>query len=148
MGGATVNLVFVNPFGAFVGLNLHHLFNPLHLRLRRSVMKQPKYSGHPNYWASFEREFLLWLHTERLYKDLWILGLMHCFTGKLKDFTYNLYVERQYKGNPLRYEELWRALKKKGSRPPGDRYRDQFENSRGPPGRSRVSKACQRQRRP
>ena len=68
MGGAAVNPVFVNPVGASAGLNLNHLLNPLHLRLRGSVMKQPKYSGHPNYWASVKRQFLVWLQTERLEK--------------------------------------------------------------------------------
>ena len=49
IGGAAVNPVFMNPVGAFAGLNLNHLLHPLHLRLRGSVMKQPKYSGNPNY---------------------------------------------------------------------------------------------------
>ena len=65
-------------------------------------MKQPNYSGHPNYWASFER-----LQTERLENNLWILGLMDYLTGKLRESTYNLYVERQNKGDPLSWEELW-----------------------------------------
>ena len=56
MGGAAVNPVFVNPVGTSTGFNLNHLLNPLHMRLRGSVMKQPKFSGHPNYWASFERQ--------------------------------------------------------------------------------------------
>ena len=130
MGGAAVNPVFVNPVGASAGLNLNHVLNPLDLRLRGSVMKQPKYSGHPNYWASFERQFLLWLQSERLEKDLWILGLMDCLSGKLSESTYNLYVERQKKGDPLTYEELWRTLKKKGSPFPEDNYGDGLENFR------------------
>ena len=89
IGGTAVNPVFVNPFGASAGLNLNHLLSPLHLRLRGSVMKQPKHSGNPNYWASFERLFLVWLPTERLEKDLRILGLMDCLTGKLRESTYN-----------------------------------------------------------
>ena len=76
-------------------------------------MKQPKFSGHPNYWASFERQFMVWLQTEKLDKELWILGLMDCLTGKLRESTYNLYVERQNQEDPLTYEELWRSLKKK-----------------------------------
>ena len=95
MGGAAVNPVFVNPVGTSTGFNLNHLLNPLHMRLRGSVMKQPKFSGHPNYWASFERQFMVWLQTEKLDKELWILGLMDCLTGKLRESTYNLYVERQ-----------------------------------------------------
>ena len=87
MGAATVKPVFVNPVGASTGLNLDHLLNPLHFRLTGSVMKQPKYSGHPNYWTSFERQFLVWLQMERLEKDLWILGLMDCLTGKLREST-------------------------------------------------------------
>ena len=67
--------------------NLNHLLNPLHMRLRGSVMKQPKFSGHPNYWASFERQFMVWLQTEKLDKELWILGLMDCLTGKLREST-------------------------------------------------------------
>ena len=76
MGGAAVNPVFVNPVGTSTGFNLNHLLNPLHMRLRGSVMKRPKFSGHPNYWASFERQFMVWLQTEKLDKELWILGLM------------------------------------------------------------------------
>ena len=69
MGGAAVNPVFVNPVGTSTGFNLNHLLNPLHMRLRGSVMKQPKFSGHPNYWASFERQFMVWLQTEKLEKN-------------------------------------------------------------------------------
>ena len=93
-------------------------------------MKQPKFSGHPNYWASFERQFMVWLQTEKLDKELWILGLMDCLTGKLRESAYNLYVERQNQGDPLTYEELYRSLKKKGSRLPEDHYRNRLENFR------------------
>ena len=93
-------------------------------------MKQPKYFGHPNYWASFKRQFLVWLQTGRLEKELWILGLIHCLTGKLRESTSNLYVERYNKGDPLTYEELWRTLKSKGSQLPADHYRDRPENFR------------------
>ena len=130
MGGAAVNPVFVNPVGTSTGFNLNHLLNPLHMRLRGSVMKQPKFSGHPNYLASLERQFMVWLQTEKLDKELWILGLMDCLTGKLRESTYNLYVERQNQGDPLTYEELWRSLKKKGSQLPEDHYRNRLENFR------------------
>ena len=130
MGGAAVNPVFVNPVGTSAGFNLNHLLNPLHMRLRGSVMKQPKFSGHPNYWASFERQFMVWLQTEKLDKELWILGLMDCLTGKVRESTYNLYVERQNQGDPLTYEELYRSLKKKGSRLPDNHYRNRLENFR------------------
>ena len=130
MGGAAINPVFVNPVGTSAGLNLNHLLNLLHMRLRGSVMKQPKFSGHPNYWASLESQFMVWLQTEKLDKELWILGLMDCLTGKLRESTYNLYVERQNQGDPLTYEELSRTLKKKGSRLPEDHYRNRLENFR------------------
>ena len=130
MGGAAVNPVFVNPVGTSTGVNLNHLLNPLHMRLEGSVMKQPKFSGHPNYCASFERQFMVWLQTEKLDKELWILGLMDCLTGKLRESTYNLYVERQNQGDPLIYEELYRSLKKKGSRLPEDHYRNRLRNFR------------------
>ena len=130
MGGAAVNQVFFNPVGTSTGFNLNHLLNPLHMRLRGSVMKQPKFPGHPNYWASFERQFMVWLQTEKLDKELWIVGLMDCLTGKLRESTYNLYVERQNQGDPLTYEELYRSLKKKRSRLPEDHYRNRLENFR------------------
>ena len=114
MGGAAVNPVFVNPVGKATNFNL----------------KQPKFSGHPNYWASFERQFMVWLQTEKLDKELCILGLMDCLTGKLRESTYNLYVERQNQGDPLTYEELYQSLKKKGSRLPEDHYRNRLENFR------------------
>ena len=91
-------------------------------------MKQPKYSGQPNYCLSFERQIFGWLQTEILEKDLWILGLMDCLTGEHRESTYNLYVERQNKGDPLSYEELWRSVKKKSSRLPEDHYMDRLEN--------------------
>ena len=130
MGGAAFNPVFVNPVGTATNFNLNHLLNPLHMRLRGSVMKQPKFSGHPNYWASFERQFMVWLQTEKLDNELWILGLMDCLTGKLRESTYNLCVERQNQGDPLNYEELYRSLKKKGCRLPEDHYRNRLENFR------------------
>ena len=70
MGGAAVSPVFVNPVGTATNFNLNHLLNPLHMRLRGSVMKQPKFSGHTNYWASFERQFMVWLQTGKLDKEL------------------------------------------------------------------------------
>ena len=42
MGGAAVNPVFVNLVGTSTGFNLNHRLNPLHMRLKDSVMKQPK----------------------------------------------------------------------------------------------------------
>ena len=45
MGGAAVSPVFVSPVGASAGLNPNHLLNPLHLRLRGSVMKLPSTQG-------------------------------------------------------------------------------------------------------
>ena len=39
-------------------------------------------------------------------------------------------MERQNQGDPLTYEELWRSLKKKGSRLPEDHYRNRLENFR------------------
>ena len=86
--------------------------------------------GHTNYWASFERQFMVWLQTEKLDKERWILGLMDCLTGKHRESTYNVYVERQNQGVPLTYDELWRTLKKKGSRLPEDHYRDCNEKFR------------------
>ena len=93
-------------------------------------MKQPKYSGDPKHWAPFERQFFVWPQTERLEKDLWILRLMDCLTGKLRESTYDLYVKMKNQGDPLTYDELWRTLKKKGSRLPEDDYRDRLENFR------------------
>ena len=55
---------------------------------------------------------------------------MDCLTGKLRKRTHDLYMERQNQGDPLTYEELWRTLKKKGSRLPEDHYRDRLENFR------------------
>ena len=120
----------LNAVGTSAGLNLNHLLSPLHMRLRGSVMKQPKFSGHPTYWASFERQFMVWLQTGKLDKELWILGLMDCLTGKLRERTYTLYVERQNQGDCLTSEELWRTLKKKGSGLPEDHYRNRRENFR------------------
>ena len=93
-------------------------------------MKQPKFPGHVNYWASFERQFMVRVQTEKLDKELWILRLMDCLTGKLRESTCNLNVQRQNQGDPLTYEELWQTLKKKGSRLPEDHYRNRLENFR------------------
>ena len=130
MGGAAVNPVLVNPVGTSAGSNLNHLLNPLHMRLRVSVMKQPKFSGHPNFLASFDRQFMVRLQTERLDEEFWILGLTDCLTGKLRESTYNLYVESQNQGDPLTYEQLWQTLEKEGSRLPEDHHRNRLENFR------------------
>ena len=42
-----MNPVFVNLVGTSTGFNLNHLLNPLHMRLRGSVMKQPKFFRAP-----------------------------------------------------------------------------------------------------
>ena len=59
LGTTALRPVFVIPVGASGSVNLNHLFTPLQWRLRGSVMKQPKYSEHTNYWPSFERQFLV-----------------------------------------------------------------------------------------
>ena len=72
----------------------------------------------------------MWVQAEKLEKEMWILGLMDCLQGKLRETTYNLYVERNAKGNPVTYDELWAKLKNKGQRVPEDHYRDRIENFR------------------
>ena len=54
-------------------------------------------------------------------------GLLTWLCRKSYKSTYNLYVERQNQGDPLTYEELWRTLKKKGSRLPEDHYRNPLQ---------------------
>ena len=70
------------------------------------------------------------LQEERLELDLWILCLMECLTGKLKESRYNELSETQNEGGTLKYEELWRTLRKKGSRLHEDHYRNWLENFR------------------
>ena len=94
------------------------------------MLRQIKYRGHANYCALFEGQFFALLQTKRPEKDLLILGLMDCLTDKITQSTYNLYMEKQNKGDLLMYEQLWRALKKEGSRVPEDHYRDGLENFR------------------
>ena len=47
------------------GVGLDSLLNPTSLRLRQ-VAKQPKYNGNPRRWPQFQREFKLWVKTQKL----------------------------------------------------------------------------------
>ena len=59
------------------GVGLDSLLNPTSLRLRQ-VAKQPKYNGNPRRWPQFEREFKLWVKTQKLQDDQFLMALLDC----------------------------------------------------------------------
>ena len=62
-GGVANDAAKVSAITAGVGLD--SLLNPTSLRLRQ-VAKQPKYNGNPRRWPQFQREFKLWVKTQKL----------------------------------------------------------------------------------
>ena len=54
------------------GVGLDSLLNPTSLRLRQ-VAKQPKYNGNPRRWPQFQREFKLWVKTQKLQDDQFLM---------------------------------------------------------------------------
>ena len=62
------------------GVGLDSLLNPTSLRLRQ-VAKQPKYNGNPRRWLQFQREFKLWVKTQELQDDQFLMALLDCLEG-------------------------------------------------------------------
>ena len=62
------------------GVGLDSLLNPTSLRLRQ-VAKQPKYNGNPRRWPQFQREFKLWVKTQKLQDDQFLMALLDCLEG-------------------------------------------------------------------
>ena len=59
------------------GVGLDSLLNPTSLRLHQ-VAKQPKYNGNPRRWPQFQREFKLWVKTQKLQDDQFLMALLDC----------------------------------------------------------------------
>ena len=62
------------------GVGLESLLNPTSLRFHQ-VAKQPKYNGNPRCWPQFQREFKLWVKTQKLHEDQLLTALLDCLEG-------------------------------------------------------------------
>ena len=108
------------------GVGLDSLLNPTSLRLRQ-VAKQPKYNGNPRRWPQFQREFKLWVKTQKLQDDQFLMALLDCLEGPPANTWLRTWSDREDTSSPLTFDEVWEQLEVRGSRLPEDHYHQNVE---------------------
>ena len=88
------------------GVGLDSLLNPTSLRLRQ-VAKQPKYNGNPRRWPQFQREFKLWVKTQKLQDDQFLMALLDCLEGAPANTWLRTWSDREDSSSPLTFDEVW-----------------------------------------
>ena len=94
------------------GVGLDSLLNPTSLRLRQ-VAKQPKYNGNPRRWPQFQREFKLWVKTQKLQDDQFLMALLDCLEGAPANTWLRTWSDREDSSSPLplmRCGNSWRYV--------------------------------------
>ena len=109
------------------GVGLDSLLNPTSLRLRQ-VAKQPKYIGNPRRWPQFQREFKLWVKTQKLQDDQFLMALLDCLEGAPANTWLRTWSDREDTSSPLTFDEVWEQLEVRGSRLPEDYYHQMLKN--------------------
>ena len=109
------------------GVGLDSLLNPTSLRLRQ-VAKQPKYNGNPRRWPQLQREFKLWVKTQKLQDDQFLMALLDCLEGPPANTWLRTWSDREDTSSPLTFDEVWEQLEVRGSRLPEDHYHQMLKN--------------------
>ena len=109
------------------GVGLDSLLNPTSLRLRQ-VAKQPKYNPNPRRWPQFQREFKLWVKTQKLQDDQFLMALLDCLEGAPANTWLRTWSDREDTSSPLTFDEVWEQLEVRGSRLPEDHYHQMLKN--------------------
>ena len=109
------------------GVGLDPLLNPTSLRLCQ-VAKQPKYNGNPRRWPQFQREFKLWVKTQKLQDDQFLMALLDCLEGAPANTWLRTWSDREDTSSPLTFDEVWEQLEVRGSRLPEDHYHQMLKN--------------------
>ena len=109
------------------GVGLDSLLNPTSLRLRQ-VAKQPKYNGNPRRWPQLQREFKLWVKTQKLQDDQFLMALLDCLEGAPANTWLRTWSDREDTSSPLTFDEVWEQLEVRGSRLPEDHYHQMLKN--------------------
>ena len=109
------------------GVGLDSLLNPTSLQLRQ-VAKQPKYNGNPRRWPQFQREFKLWVKTQKLQDDQFLMALLDCLEGAPANTWLRTWSDREDTSSPLTFDEVWEQLEVRGSRLPEDHYHQMLKN--------------------
>ena len=109
------------------GVGLDSLLNPTSLRLRQ-VAKQPKCNGNPRRWPQFQREFKLWVKTQKLQDDQFLMALLDCLEGPPANTWLRTWSDREDTSSPLTFDEVWEQLEVRGSRLQEDHYHQLLKN--------------------
>ena len=109
------------------GVGLGSLLNPTSLTLR-PVAKQLKYNGNPRRWPQFQREFKLWVKTQKLHEDQFLTALLDCLEGPPADTWLRTWSDRKETSSPLTFDEVWEQLEVRGSRLLEDHYHRMLKN--------------------
>ena len=127
LAGAGVANECANVSAITAGVGLDSLLNPTSLRLRQ-VAKQPKYNGNPRRWPQFQREFKLWVKTQKLQDDQFLMALLDCLEGAPANTWLRTWSDREDTSSPLTFDEVWEQLEVRGSRLPEDHYHQMLKN--------------------
>ena len=103
LAGAGVANDAVKVSAITAGVGLDSLLNPTSLRLRQ-VAKQPKYNGNPRRWPQFQREFKLWVKTQKLQDDQFLMALFDCLEGLPANTWLRTWSDREDTSSPLTFD--------------------------------------------
>ena len=105
------------------------LLNPTSLRLRQ-IAKQPKYDENPRHWPQFQREFKLWVKTQKLHEHEFLMALWDCLEGPPANTWLGMWSDREETISPLTFVEVCEQLDIRGSGLPEDHYHQMLNNFR------------------
>ena len=94
---------------------LESILNPTSLRLRQ-IAKQPKYNGNPRRWPQFQREFTLWVKTQKLHEDEFVTALLDCLEQPPANTWPQTWSDREETISPLTFDDVWELLEVHGCR--------------------------------
>ena len=94
-------------------VELESLLNPTSPRLH-PVAKQHKYNGNSRRWPQFQREFKLWVKTQKLYEDQYLTAHLDCLEGPPANTWLRTWGDREETSSPLTFDEVWEQLEVRG----------------------------------
>ena len=85
-------------------------------------------NGNPRRWLLFQREFKLWVKTQKLHEDQFLAALSDCLEGPPANTLLRTWSDCEETSSPVTFDEVWEHLEVRGSRLPEDHYHQMLKN--------------------